>query len=36
MYIQVEAKVYTSVSYGINKWYIRYIQVAAKVYTSES
>ena len=34
MYIQVEAKVYTSVSSGIYKWMLRYIQVEAKVYTS--
>ena len=33
MYLQVEAKVYTSGNYGIYKWYIRYIQVEANVYT---
>jgi hypothetical protein len=36
MYIQVEAKVYTSGSYGIYKSYITYIQMEAKVYTSGS
>jgi len=36
MYIQVEAKAYTSGRYGIYKWYIWYIQVESKVYTSGS
>ena len=36
MYIQVEAKVYISGSYGIYKSYITYIQMEAKVYTSGS
>jgi hypothetical protein len=34
MYIEVEAKVYASGSYGIYKWKLRYIQVEAKVYTT--
>ena len=36
MYIQVEAKVYTSGSYDICKWKLRYIQVEATTYASGS
>ena len=36
MYIQMEAKEYTSGSYGVYKWKVRYIQVEDKAYTSGS
>ena len=36
MYIQVDAKVYTSESKRIYKWKLRYILVEVKVYTSGS
>jgi hypothetical protein len=36
MYIQAEAKEYTSESYGVYKWKLRHIQVEAKENTGGS